>query len=228
MTRAEIRFTLLPDGSSDQALIPIIRWTLRQHIDQTIAINGDWADLRQLRRLPRDLSTKVSTAVKLFPCDILFVHRDAEEADPELRSAEAEHAVKEATLPSDLITVPVVPVRMTEAWLLFDQKGIRHAAGNPNGTVALPLPDWRRAEELSDPKDRLFEVLKIASELPARRLRQFNVHYARTRIADFIDDFSPLRNLPSYRRFEEHVTDVCQRAGWLTRTRLRPRVRPRR
>jgi hypothetical protein len=39
--------------------------------------------------------------------------------------------------------IPVVPVRMTEAWLLADEFAIRSAPGNPNGTQSLDLPDLR-------------------------------------------------------------------------------------
>lgn len=37
--------------------------------------------------------------------------------------------------------IPVIPVRMTEAWLLGHELSIRSAAGNPNGSENLELPD---------------------------------------------------------------------------------------
>jgi hypothetical protein len=108
----------------------------------------------------------------------------------------------------------VVPVQMTEAWLLFDEGAIRRAAGNPNGRITLPLPDWRRAESLAKPKEILFEALRVASELPARRRRALDVERARARIVDFIDDFSPLHELPSFRRLENDVRNLCAERGW--------------
>ena len=42
-----LRYTLLSDGSSDQALVPILTWLLRaQGIHG--AIQPEWADLRRL------------------------------------------------------------------------------------------------------------------------------------------------------------------------------------
>ncbi len=38
------------------------------------------------------------------------------------------------------VTVPIVPVTMTEAWLLFDERAIRRAADNPAGENSLQLP----------------------------------------------------------------------------------------
>ena len=48
--------------------------------------------------------------------------------------------------------VCVVPVRMQEAWLLIDEAALRRAAGDPNGTQPLAMPDVQRLEELADPK----------------------------------------------------------------------------
>lgn len=211
----EKKFTLLSDGSSDRALIPIIRWTLRQHTGKSCTCNGDWADLRRLPSVPRSLSERIKKAVALYPCDVLFVHRDAEGPEPHARYKEIAGAIEQASLPESMPGIAVVPVQMTEAWLLFDERAIRCAAGNPNGREALSLSDWRRAEMLPDPKEKLFDTLRVASELPARRRRAFHVEQARTRIVDFITDFSPLRELPSFRRFEDDVTRLCVERGWL-------------
>ena len=210
----EAVFTLLPDGQSDRALVPILRWTLRQQASADCIFNGDWANLSRLRHVPRELHARIKTAVDLYPCDILFIHRDAEAPESQPRFEEITEALGKARLPGHVSNIAVVPVQMTEAWLLFDERAIRRAAGNPNGRVALPLPDWRRAESLSKPKEILFEALRAASELPARRQRALDVERARARIVDFIDDFSPLHELPSFRRLEDDVRNLCAERGW--------------
>ena len=136
-----------------------------------------------------------------FPCEILFVHRDAEGTALAKRLKEVEEAAREIT---DLRYIPLVPVRMTEAWLLIDEKAIRQAADNPNGTERLDLPPIQKLESLPDPKQLLHEALVLASEKKGRRLQQFKrdlparVH----RVAALIDDFSPLRRLPAFHQFE--------------------------
>jgi hypothetical protein len=45
----EISYTLLCDGSSDKALLPILTWLLRTH-QVKCAIQANWADLRRLPR----------------------------------------------------------------------------------------------------------------------------------------------------------------------------------
>jgi hypothetical protein len=68
--------TLVSEGSSDRALLPVLRWVLTQHSGRAFQVQ--WADLRRLPRPPRILIEKVSTAMELYPCDLLFVHRDAD------------------------------------------------------------------------------------------------------------------------------------------------------
>jgi hypothetical protein len=94
---------------------------------------------------------------------------------------------------------------MTEAWLLFDDAAIRRAAGNPNGTMPLGLPPLKSVESLPDPKSILHEALRVASNRSGRRRKQ--LHPDIRRLADLIDDFAPLRGVPSFRAFEESLCD---------------------
>jgi hypothetical protein len=59
-----------------------------------------------------------------------------------------------------LPVVCVIPVKMTEAWLLIDEKAIREAAGNPKGRQPLNLPKPSKTEELSDPKETLKPIFR--------------------------------------------------------------------
>src|SRR6266511_2363362 len=139
----ELRLTLLSDGSSDRALLPLLVWLLRQHHVES-AIQTAWADLRRLPRPPRGLPQRIQQALELYPCDLLFVHRDAERLAHSARIAEIQRGVELATKQGPLPSVVrVVPVRMQEAWLLFDEAVIRTAAGNPNGRQPLELPRLR-------------------------------------------------------------------------------------
>src|SRR3954447_4743166 len=89
----EIQYTLLADGPTDDALMPILSWLLAENLAET-AIQPQWADLRRLRARPRGLPERIRVAVELFPCDVLFVHRDAEREPPEHRFQEVHRAVQ--------------------------------------------------------------------------------------------------------------------------------------
>lgn len=209
----EIRYTLITDGSSDRALIPVLTWVLREkgEIDR---IQPEWADLRRLPRPPQTLCERISIAINLYPCDLLFIHRDSEGEDPDHRYEEIRCALKEAAIQGiQPPAICVVPVRMTEAWLLINEPAIRRAAGNPNGTRPLHLPDLSTIEKISDPKELLFDILQKASGLRGRRLKAFNMAESRIRVTELIDEFSPLRELKAFQRLEEDISKLKQN-GW--------------
>jgi hypothetical protein len=198
-----LRYTLLCDGPTDRALIPIINWVIGENLlPANRSFVDQLADLRVLPHPPRKLAERVAQAVEQLPGDLLFVHRDAERQPLDTRVAEIEEAAQAAACSS---YVPVVPVRMTEAWLLIDVGAVRLAADNPNGEAALDLPAHTDLETISDPKALLHNSLLLASEKSGRRRQQFKsaLSTRSVRVSEYIDDFSPLRSLLAFRRFEE-------------------------
>lgn len=197
--------TLLSDGSSDSAIVPIIEWLLAQKIQftpfQVSVVRGDLAP-------SAGLLSRAQRAIENFPCDLLVVHRDAERDDWRARIEEIQAALINQTIDSSWI--PIVPVRMTEAWLLHDQQAIRRAAGNPNGNAVLQLGGVNQWETMADPKDVLFRAFRQACGLSGRRLQKFDVHHARYRLATLIEDFSALRKLDTFNCFEKNLDDALQ------------------
>jgi len=209
----EFRYTLISDGSSDRALLPILTWVLREKGDVR-RVQPEWADLGRLPQPPQSLRERILSAIDLFPCDLLFVHRDAEGEDPKTRRREIRKALQESIERGFQVpAVCVVPVRMTEAWLLFDEPAIRFAAGNPNGRKPLIMPELSLIEQIQDPKNALFRILREASGLTGRRLKKFNMDEARIRITELISDFSPLRQLSAFQRLENDIATL-KRNSW--------------
>lgn len=201
-----LNITLVTEGTSDVALIPHIRWLLLQNgIKNPIEII--WADLRHLPRNfeIKGLSKKISLAIELYPCDFLFVHRDSDNTPVEERETEIINAIENTEGDKPNYFVCVIPVKETEAWLLFDENAIRRAAGNPNGNEPLELPKLKDIENLADPKQLLNDKLKIASGRKGRRLAKFNVGHSVTLISEYVEDFSPLRSLPAFNRLETMI-----------------------
>lgn len=201
-----MRCTLLADGSSDVVLLPILGWLLRQ---RAVRAELDWADLRKLPAPPRTLPERIQTAIELYPCDLLFVHRDAERESREHRVDEICAALDR--LDSAPPAVCVIPVRMQEAWLLFDELALRRAADCPGGKMALQLPALDRIEQLADPKQLLHDLLRQASGLQGRRAKQFRPRVHAHQLADRIDDFSPLQRLPAFQALEAELDQALAR-----------------
>lgn len=197
-----LRYTLLTDGSSDQALQPILTWLLRE-LGVTCPIQPTWADLRRVSKPPRKLDKRIALAVELYPCDLLFVHRDAESETWAKRHNEIKQALHASAI--SLPVVCVIPMRMQEAWLLTDLPAIRKAAGNPHGKCSLSLPPIKTLEALPDPKRVLYDLLRAASELRGRRLQRLHVSFLARRVADFTADFTALRQLPAFNQLEHEL-----------------------
>ena len=208
-----LRHTLISDGSTDANLIPIINWTLKEAGNIPLA-QGVRAEFWRLPQPPQTLEDRIRKAVEFFPCEVLFIHRDAEKELPDSRQSEIRKAVLAAESEGCRVpAVTIVPVRMLEAWLLFDEYAIRQAAGNPSGRRPLNLPALKKIENRPDPKEDLREALEAASELTGRRLKKFNAAQAFSRIVDYLEDFSPLRQLPAYLAFESAVRRASA-SGW--------------
>lgn len=205
MTR---RFTLLADGPGDEALMPVLHWLWKEHRPDELCI-GHFADLEYSNLKSRALEDRLVPALDIYPCDLLFVHRDAERegAEKRMREIQAAMAAKLAAGSSPPV-VCVVPVRMSEAWMLFDERAIRKAAANPNGTMRLHLPPISKVEQMPDPKAKLRELLQEACGLPTQRLRGFNASRAARLVTEFIEDFSPLRELTAFARMEAEFKRV--------------------
>ncbi len=211
-----LRYTLVADGPTDRVLMPLLTWVLRRN-----GINGpivtQWADMQRLPRPPRTLAERLRQSVDLYPCDLLFVHRDAEREPAAHRVAEIHGAVentrRDTTVPLPPV-VCVVPVRMQEAWLLFNESALREAAGNPRGSVALELPRVTSLEGIPNPKETLHHLLREASGLSGRRKKSVPVSVYAYRLVELIDDFSPLRALPAFQSLETDIRKVVADNGW--------------
>jgi Domain of unknown function (DUF4276) len=175
-----------------------------------------WADFSRLWSRPKDLRERIRWSLDLYPCELLFVHRDAENQAPKSRRAEIDAALEElreknGTRPPH---VCVIPVRMTEAWFLFDEQALRWVAENPNGKMALSLPKIADLERMPDPKKHLHAQLRIASGLRGHRLKRFSPTESARRIAERLETFVPLRRLSAFQALESDIAHVVRENGW--------------
>ncbi|MCX6368023.1 MAG: DUF4276 family protein [Armatimonadetes bacterium] len=202
-----LRYTFLTEGSTDAALLPILDWTIQRHTKHIFT--GEFA-----YRRGQGLAEKISNAMEDAPCDLLFIHRDSDREEPIRRYEEIQVALTDAKV--EVPSIYVVPVRMMEAWLLFDIGVLRQAAGNRNSRAALNLPTLAQLENLADPKTVLREALRTASGQRGRRLDEFNkqIPAAMRRITQLTDDFSPLLRLSAFQRLQEDVRLTLEAQGW--------------
>lgn len=201
-----LRATLVTDGTSDVVLLPVLQWLIMQLTRVEFEIR--WADPRAFPEKPGSLAARLVAAIQEYPCQLLFVHRDAEKQDPHVRYREIEAANR-----TGRSHVCVVPVRMQEAWLLHDEAALRKAAGRPTGTEELGLPPAHRWDRLADPKRVLHEALRVANGAKGRRAKSFKPGRAAHRLANLITDWTPLRTLVAFAQLEADTRTALEQLG---------------
>lgn len=210
MTR--LHYVITGDGRFDRALRFPIEWALLR--STSLELDGEWADLSVFGVDTKDLRQRLPAALGYYPCDLLIVHRDAETEPADVRYEEFRRALERVTGPPPAVCV--VPVRMSEAWLPFDEDAIRGAAGNPNGREDLGLPRLSDLGSLPHPEEVLEDLILRASGLQGRRRRRLKREVPRLKhlVAERIEDFEPLRALGAFRRFESDLRAVLKANGW--------------
>jgi hypothetical protein len=195
-----VRVLFLGEGTSDSGIVPHIE-NLAVRLDIEVAITDP--DFSRLPETPgRTVEGKLRTAITIGGIyDLIVVHRDADSAGRDARLIEITGAVKAVT--PDTCYTPVIPIRMTEAWLLTDESGLRSVAGNPQGRMPLNLPPPARVEQVLDPKKLLKDVLGIASGLSGRRLDRFHTRFGqhRRQLLERLDPDGNIVAVPSWKQF---------------------------
>ena len=207
-----MHYMLISEGKDDRMLLGPIDWLLGQHC--SVEYSGDWANPAALEDSSRELSVRLSQVGRFYPCDLAFVHRDTDTFTYEDR-----HTEITAALVRSGYGVPVIcaiPVRMTEAWFLFDAAAIRRAADKPRSVTQLNLPNHTEAQRRADPKRILEDALVVASELSGRKLDQFKKDIGRRKalVSNHIDDYSSLRAQSAFLKFESDLRRVLLENFW--------------
>jgi hypothetical protein len=206
-----LRILFIGEGSSDSGITTHIS-RITAECGHTALITDPVAD-----RLPspprRTVAAKLQAVKDLGGAyELVVVHRDAD-ADGRSPRLQEIHTAMERVMP-DTPHVPVIPIRMTEAWLLLDEGEIRRVAGSPKGRMPLDLPRARNVESVSDPKAQLARALSVASELSGRRLDTFQKRFSehRRQLLERIDPVGPIRDVPSWRDFNADFSSRLEEA----------------
>lgn len=103
--------------------------------------------------------------------------------------------------------IPIIPVHMTEAWMLADIHALQSVLGTRLDAHALHLPMRIAAiENISGPKDTLHEIVRTINTTRSQRRQVVNLPSKYEPLARQIN-LNKLFELPSYREF---VTELAQ------------------
>jgi len=206
------RAAFIADGSSD---LPIADHLATLCVERGAAVVVTPVDRSLLGDVGSTVKGRLDYLLGQSPgLDLIFVHRDAEAQPPDQRRREIADAASD--LGAAVPVVPVVPVRMTEAWLLLDEGAIRSVAGKPEGRATLTMPRPADVESLPNPKAVLMKLLLDASEVRGRRrVANFQRDFGRHRalLIQRLDLSAGVRHLTAWRQLEADLDRVFQQAS---------------
>jgi hypothetical protein len=105
--------------------------------------------------------------------------------------------------------VAIVPVQMTEAWMIADKEVLKEELGTQknNQELGLTFP-LKQVEKIADPKSKIQEIIRIAfKDLPTRRRRRIQISSLYSPLGQQVS-LDILEQLPSYLKFKESLTNA--------------------
>ena len=200
---AVIQCLLACEGGFDTALV--------SHIGRLIAKHSHLEPEFETSTSGRRLADKIrNSPQRIGQYDLLFLHRDADNAGADARYREITAAVQDCGYSGPW--AGIVPVRMTEAWLLLDERAIRQAVRNPHGRVQLTLPSPNEVARRADPRAILEGALLEASEKRGRRRNDTRRALPDIchRLLENLPIAGPLEQVPSWTRFRDDTIAALQ------------------
>lgn len=196
-----VQFALLCEGPSDAPLVPVLR-TMLLEAGATSAV-GEPVPLTGTIQSKFEHLLGRSSSV-----DLVFVHRDADSRDPEPRYREIRAGAVAGGWSGPLVCV--VPIQMTEAWLLTSETELRIVAGKRNGRAPLNLPGLGEIERLADPKTRLHDAYVAATETTGRRRRAAESSFGtrRASLLERLNHTGEVRRLGSFARLQGEIDEA--------------------
>jgi hypothetical protein len=221
-----VTLALYAEGSTDGDFLPkIIERTtksiLSQRSSQSIQV-----------RLPYSKCNKPVDIVKRDQCilyiaretaiyDALIIHSDGDNRGYEQTLSELFQPGKKLVLDAkdrneDICAdlVPLIPVRMTEAWMLADPDALCTVLGKKVETRALGIPTKAKlVEKELKPKKTLEHIIQVTYPQQSRDWKRFKAKLYKELGSEI--DLKRLSEVPSYQRFVEDLTAILLTRGFI-------------
>lgn len=169
-------------------------------------------------KFAQDVVTASKVGVERYGIMVLCVHADADSQDDYLafrdRIEPAQRLVMES--PDDTlckIIIAVVPVYMTESWLLVDRELLKREIGTTLTDVELGI--HRDPESIADPKQIISDAIRIArGNIVRRRRSDLTISDLYLPMGQKVS-MDKLEALASYLKFQEAVRNAFRQLNYL-------------
>ena len=109
--------------------------------------------------------------------------------------------------------VAVVPVQMTEAWMLADTQLLKEELGTDKSVVELGI--HKKPEDYTDPKEVIKKAITISRQKETkRRRRDLKIDELYSSIGQKLD-LTTLNSLESYQKFRNSIITAYQKMNYM-------------
>ncbi|GAK61470.1 hypothetical protein U27_01371 [Candidatus Vecturithrix granuli] len=148
---------------------------------------------------------------------VLCVHADADEANDSnaltYKIIPAFEAVQQMRAEVCKNLAAIVPVQMTEAWMLADIDLLRREIGTSKSAHELGIA--KKPESYARPKEAIEEAIRLGrADIPARRRHQLNIAELYQPLGQKIQ-LEKLEQLAAYQKFKEAVRQAYRKLNYL-------------
>lgn len=211
---------LIGEGKTDYRFLnPIIRRTFE---DLAYECKGDIEilDVQDIK-VPKnafidDMYEASKKAHQKLGILILCIHADADsKSDENIYSKKINPAIdKIINSEEDLCrsVVPIVPVTMTESWMLADKDVFREEIGTALSISSLGLNI--KPENITDPKHKIEEVIRIAYSNQPKRRKTLDISELYLPMGQKTS-LQKLSNLKSYSKFKQYARSILVRLNYI-------------
>jgi len=166
---------------------------------------------------PESVVKASSKGVNEFGIMILCVHTDADDrTDISVYENKINPALKALENCNDDICkniVPIVPIQMTESWMLADKNLFKKEIGTNKNDNDLGI--YKRPEEYADPKEIIKSAIRIANQERTRRHRKdLTISELYLKIGQTVS-INELKTIPSYYKFQENIREILRKMNYL-------------
>lgn len=161
--------------------------------------------------------TKIASEYSFF--HVICIHCDADSPNIENVMNEkinpAFTAVKNLENNACANLVAIIPVQMTEAWMLADCDLLKEKIGTSKINAELGLPvRIREIETINDPKETISNAIRVAQSNLPRRRKKLTISNLYTPISQEIS-IDNLMQLSSYSLFMENIERALRKLNYL-------------
>jgi hypothetical protein len=111
--------------------------------------------------------------------------------------------------------VPIVPIRMTEAWMIADKNTLKEEIGTDKDDHQLELNfPIKNVEIIADPKEKIKKAIQVACIETPYRLARINIADLYLPLGQKVD-LSILNHLGAYRKFKKHLTEAFKKINYI-------------